>query len=209
VVNAKSPPPPPIIHCIGRLAAVDLDNGLISVVLPAGNAAVVFKITNDTKIDKFGPATLADLIPAGPPDPTRPGYPGDMVDVLAKPGTDSAAPPVAISVVVLPETAMGVVAAVYLDPVVQPGGPVTGILVLNLRSVITPVVPVINPILGVPFKIVPATRILKNGIVVTLDKLARGDIANVKYFQTRDAKVAALVEARSGPIVLPPGPLPR
>lgn len=180
VVNAKSPPPPPVAHLIGKLVGIDLINGIIRVLPNNANCtnptacAVPFKVTNETKIDKFGPVKLPALTI------------GDTVDVTYKPASDSTRPPVAISIVVLPETFVGIVDRVVIDP-----SGVTGVLYLRQRTttgvVATPV----------PFKVVEATKIIKNGAPAKLADLVRGDAANVKYFQFGTVKVAALVEAKS------------
>jgi hypothetical protein len=183
-VAAKSPPPPPpppIIHVIGKLVGIDLTNGIIRVLPNDANCtdpascAVAFKVTDLTKIDKFGPVKLPALTI------------GDTVDVAARAAaTDVTLLPVAISVVVLPETFIGVVEKVMPDP-----GGVTGVLFVRQRTT-TGV-----SVAPVAFKVVLATKIIKNGQPARLTQLLRGDAANVKYFQFGLIKVAALVEAKS------------
>lgn len=188
-VAAVNPPPPPATHVIGRLCGVDLANGII-VVGPRGtNVRLAFKITDATKIDKFGPAPLAALVKAG----VIPGYPGDMVDVGFR-TTPSASilPPAAVSVLVLPEALTGVVRGVLVDP-----NGVTGTVM------IAPLTSTGAVMLPIPIRVVPATKIIKNGVPVTIQQLAIDDRVSVRFFQFTDAKVASLIEARS----LPPGPL--
>lgn len=187
VVNAKSPPPPPVAHLTGKLVGIDLINGIIRVLPKDVNCtnpatcALPFKVTNETKIDKFGPVKLPALTI------------GDTVDVAYKPISDSTRPPVAISIVVLPETFVGIVDRVVIDP-----AGVTGTLYLRQRTttgvIATPV----------PFRVVAATKIIKNGAPARLADLMRGDAANVKYFQFGNVKVAALVEAKSPVLITAP-----
>jgi hypothetical protein len=176
VVAAKSPPPPPITHVIGKLVGIDLDNRIITV-LPrdarctdVSRCAVSFKITDATKIYKFGLVTLDKLTL------------GDTVDVTARLISTTPAPPVAISVVVLPETLMGIVDKVDL------AAGIVWIVQRNVAGVVTP---------AIPIKVVPATKIIRNGRPVPLSEIAKGDIANVIYFQFGPVKVAALIDAKS------------
>lgn len=184
VVSAKSPPPPPVVHVIGRLAAVDLVKGTISVAtMGSVIAPIVIKVTDATVIDKLGPKKLVDLTPAGP------GYPGDAVDVTMKPVVATSLDlPTAISVVVVPETLMGVISGV--DPIGRT-------FKMVVRTVVSPIVGVTNPTMGVLFTVVPDTKIVKNGIPVGLGDLRPQDAANVKYFQFGAEKRAAFVEAKS------------
>ena len=181
-VAAKNPPIPPISHVIGRLVGVDLTNGIIAVApSDASKPVVSFKITNETKIDKFGPAPLAALVPASST------YAGDMVDVAARlsnicHGHTAAA----ITVVVSPHKYAGIVDGRIVDP----GGRTGTLFVRSLT-------PISGVIAAVPFKIVLATKITKNGVVVSLDKLAARDSVTMQYFQFKDAKVASIVEAKS------------
>lgn len=183
VVAAKGPPLPPIMYVVGKLVGIDVANGIIRVLPRNANCtdvtrcAVPFKITSETKIDKLGPAKPMALTL------------GDTVDVAARltpTATDSTLLPVAISVVVLPETFMGVVERVVPDP-----KGVTGVLFVKQRTTTGVVVA------PVAFKVVMATKIIKNGLPARLTQLLRGDAANVKFFQFGLIKVAALVEARS------------
>jgi len=180
VVAAKSPPPPPVTHVIGKLVGIDLVNGIIMVLprnvrcIDVSRCAVPFKITNETKIDKFGPVTLDKLTL------------GDTVDVAARLISTTPMPPVAISVVVLPETLMGIVDRVDL------AARVVWIAQRNTAGIATP---------PVPIKVVPATKIIKNGRPVPLWQIVKGDIASVKYFQFGPVKVAALIDAKSPVIV--------
>lgn len=181
---AATNPPPPITHVIGRLAGLNLSNGTITVApSDAGKPAITFKITNETKIDKFGPAPLAALIP------TSATYPGDMVDVAAKISPSATVIPSAISVTVSPHNYAGTVDGRIVDP-----GGLSGTLFVRMAAANAATV-------AVPFKIVAATRIVKNGVVVGLDKLAAKDSVTMKYFQFPDAKVASLVEAKSATAV--------
>jgi hypothetical protein len=191
-VAAKNPPPPPVIHVIGRLISVDLVNGIIVVNLRGTTTQIAFKITDATKIDKFGPAPLAALVPAG----VFERYLGDMVDVASRlTPSFSAVPPVAISVVVLPDSVMGVIAGIAINP-----DGVTGTLQIGPKLATNIVLP------SEQYKVVPATRITRNGMLVTIGQLVNGDLASLKFFQFREGKVASLVEARTS--TLPPSPLP-
>ncbi len=182
VVNAKSPPaPPPVEHIIGKLVAIDMTNGIIRV-LPRdvnctsiADCAMPFRVTNLTKIDKFGPARLSELTI------------GDTVDVAYNPLLASPAPPPALSVVVLPQTLVGIVERV----VSADSTGTTGILYLRLRTD-TGVSAAV-----VAFKVVPATKIIKNGAPAKLRQLVRGDAAKVDFFQFGRIKVAALINAKS------------
>lgn len=188
-VSATNPVPPPAIHVTGRLIGLDLAKAVITVApadATAAKAPVSLKITNDTKIDKFGPAPIAALFPA------TGAYPGDMVDVTGKAQTVGSviSMPVAVTVTVLPEVFTGIVAGKVVD-----ANGVTG--VLYMRPALTAGVSA-----AVPFRITTATKITRNGIVVTLAKLLPGDAAGIRYFQFRDSKTAAVVEAKSmSPIV--------
>lgn len=186
VVSAKNPPPPPVVHFIGRIVAVDLVKSTISVGNPAVSAApVVIKITDGTVIDKFGVgAKLAQLVPASSE------FAGDSVDVVAKPvvTTEVGALPIAVSVVVAPETMSGVISSVDL---------VARSFKLIPRTTTTPVVGTVDPSLGVVFYVVPATKIFRNGYGAGLDGLRALDTANLKYFQFPGQKRASLVEAKS------------
>lgn len=185
LVAAKNPPPPPIKHVIGKLVAVDLAGGVIKVApINATDARVLsFKITKETRIDKFGPAPLGALLPANL------AYPGDTVDVAARIPTNTdvvSAIPAAISVVVLPESYVGLIDKVTVNP-----DGVTGVVWLLPRY------PTFAPVPPVPYRVAPATRIVKNGVVVSIGKLAPRDLAELRFFQFRDAKVAAVIAAKS------------
>jgi len=186
-VAAKSAPPP-VVSLVGKLVGLDLTNGIIRV-LPLdanctdpGKCAVAFRVIDSTKIDKFGPAKLAALMI------------GDTLNVTyqAVPA-GSAVSPVALSVIVLPETFVGVVDKVVVDPAGVGG-------VLYVRQLVT-TAPIVAPI---PFKVVAETRITRNGQPAKLVQLLRGDAASVKFFLFGSEKVAALVEAKGPtPIVTP------
>lgn len=180
-VSATNPPPPPAIRIVGKLVAIDPAAGTIAVLLrPTMIAApvpapVVLKITDATTINKFGPARMDALVL------------GDSVEAAYRPNVDASTttPPVAISVAVQPESFVGIV-----DRVVPGSAIGTGTLWIGQRltsgAVVAPV----------PFKVVEATRITRNGVQASLAQIVKGDLAALKYFQFRDGKVASVVEAR-------------
>jgi hypothetical protein len=180
-VAAKSPPPPPIVRVVGKLVGLDVAGGIIRV-MPRDvectdivDCAVTFRVTNETRIDKFGPAKLEALTL------------GDTVDVAARlTPVANALPPAAISVIVLPETLSGIVDKVDLA---------TGTLWVK-PLLATGIVP--RP---VPIAIVDATKILKNGVPAPLNRIFPGDRVTVLYFQFGLVKKAALVEAK-GPVTV-------
>jgi|GEM_PF-2442281 len=186
VVTAKTPPPP-VFHIIGRLAGVDVTNGVIGVQPAVGgvisNVIVNLKVTDATKIDKFGPVKIGDL------------RIGDSVDVVGQGNQSSTTmPPIAISVTVLPESFAGKV----VDVITSNATGTAGTLVIQ-QAVTNGSVTV-----AVPFKVLEKTRVTKNGILVPLAKIEKGNTANVKYFKFGDTNVASLVEARSPIPIMPP-----
>lgn len=173
---------PPLVHVKGRLVGVDLVNGTISVASTATDQPlpVVFQITGATRIDKFGPGVrLADLVPAGP------GYPGDAVDVAFMPVAEAVIRPIpAVSVVVAAESIAGVVSGVDV------AGSTFSIVVP------TPILGSIVPIPSLEFSVVPATRIVRGGVLIKLDDIKQGDYAAVRFYQFPFEKRASVVEVR-------------
>jgi len=180
VVTARNvvPPPPPVYHVKGRLAFVDALNRVIGVkpATPTAGSNVImqFKVTDLTKIEKFGPALLKDLTPAGTV------YAGDQVDVAYPPLViESITPPVAVTIAVSPEIVAGSITSIK---------PLERVFTLSIPT------PATTPPY---FTVVTATRITRNGVPVGLGDLRIGDLAGVRYFQFWSEKRAAVVEARA------------
>lgn len=177
IIEAKTPPEA-FGRVVGKISQIAPDRKVIFVVpagvkcLPGEKCALAFQITSATAIRKFIANSFEALCV------------GDAVEVVFMKNTDSLIPP-AVQVMVMPETAEGIIGRVDVQ---------NGVVVLKLDA-------------PWPVAVVQQTEIFKDGRPAPLETLAAGDFAAVKFFHFRERNVAAAIFARSArPVPVPPPP---
>lgn len=164
VVDARSPQQ--IVHAVGKL--VKIDGGLIVIQPVNTDCPLYFQVTNETRIIKFKPVTIRELVI------------GDMLDVAyVDPGMLTVIPR-ALEIRVLPNYFRGVIASI--DP-------------LN-RTITCQPLWTIDVSRTITFKVVPETVIIRGGMPARFESLRIRDLVDVRFFTFPDANIAAGIVAR-------------